>query len=99
MGGATPAELTEKLDPHRLNMRGTNARTPRCVALVGQVGEAAHCGIYAHRPSPCHELKPAWEDGTASPQCDRARLAHGLAPLTPGCWPQPLSPSPSRRPA
>lgn len=99
MGGSTPPGLTEKLDPHRLNMRGTNARSPRCVALVGQVGEAAHCGIYAQRPSPCHELKPAWEDGTPSPQCDRARLAHGLRTLTPECWLQPLVPSPGRRPA
>lgn len=98
MGGTTPAELTEKLDPHRVNMGGTSARSPRCVALVGEVGQSAHCGIYAQRPSPCHALKPAWEDGTPSPQCDRARQAHGLAPLDVQSWQQPPSPTPGLRP-
>ncbi len=86
-GGVTPAELTERLDPHRLVMRGTQAYAPRCQALVGVVGEAAHCGIYAQRPSPCRELVPAWENGEPSAQCDRARSAHGLVPLTPSDWP------------
>jgi hypothetical protein len=40
LGGKVPPELTEKLDPHRLAMRGTNAAQPRCVALQGTVGEA-----------------------------------------------------------
>ena len=84
--GVTPSRLTETLDPHRLVMRGTQARAPRCAALKGTVGESAHCEIYAQRPSPCHELKPAWESGLASPQCDRARCAHGLVPLTPESW-------------
>ncbi|HET8898365.1 MAG TPA: YkgJ family cysteine cluster protein [Rhodanobacteraceae bacterium] len=86
-GGTVPPELAVKLDPHRLAMRGTEAgRTPRCTALQGQVGVAAHCGIYAQRPSPCRELQPAWEFGQPSPQCDRARAAHRLAPLTPADW-------------
>jgi len=86
LGGTTPAELTERLDAHRLVMRGTQAYTPRCIALAGRVGESASCSIYAQRPSPCRDLKPAWEDGEPSPQCDRARIAHGLAPLTPEVW-------------
>lgn len=85
-GGVTPSRLTETLDPHRLVMRGTQASAPYCAALNGTVGESAHCEIYAQRPSPCHELKPAWESGLASPQCDRARHAHGLLPLTPESW-------------
>ncbi|MBL0164456.1 MAG: YkgJ family cysteine cluster protein [Xanthomonadales bacterium] len=85
-GGTTPSSLTEKLDPHRLVMRGTQARTPHCIALRGVVGEQAHCGIYAQRPSPCHDLIPAWESGHPSPQCDRARIAHGLPPLEPMSW-------------
>ena len=89
LGGKVPPELTEKLDPHRLAMRGTNAAQPRCVALQGTVGEAASCGIYAQRPSVCREVAPAWEFGTPSPQCDKARLAHGLRPLTPGDWLDP----------
>ncbi len=86
LGGVTPSALTETLDPHRVVMRGTQARAPRCTALHGTVGQRADCGIYAQRPSPCHDLKPAWESGLASPQCDRARLAHGLPPLTPASW-------------
>lgn len=86
LGGAVPPELTEKLDPHRLAMRGTKARQPRCVALRGRVGEAVHCAIYARRPSPCVALAPAWEHGEPNPQCDRARAAHGLPPLTPDTW-------------
>ena len=84
--GSVPLALTEQLDPHRLVMRGTQAYRPRCVALEGVVGEATGCGIYAQRPSVCRELLPAWEFGEPSPQCDRARIAHGLAPLTPEDW-------------
>ena len=92
LGGQTPAELTEKLDPHRLVMRGTQAYQPRCTALAGTVGERAACGIYAQRPSPCRELQPAWEFGQPSPQCDRARAAHGLPALSPDSWLDPERP-------
>lgn len=86
-GGATPPELTERLDPHRVAMRDTRARAPRCVGLAGTVGRDAHCGVYAQRPSPCRALAPSLEDGTRrSDQCDRARLRHGLAPLTVADW-------------
>jgi Fe-S-cluster containining protein len=83
---ATPAELTEPLDPHRVAMRGTCAPPMRCTALRGTIGRDAHCGIYPQRPSPCRDLQPAWEHGQPSPQCDRARLAHGLPPLAPECF-------------
>lgn len=81
-----PQELTAKLDPLRVAMRGTDQAQPRCVALRGGIGVDAHCAEYARRPSPCRELKPAWEDGLPSPQCDRARQRHGLAPLTAMDW-------------
>jgi Fe-S-cluster containining protein len=84
--GSVPRALTEKLDLHRLVMRGTQAYRPRCVALEGIVGETTRCSIYLQRPSVCHELLPAWEFGEPSPQCDRARIAHGLTPLTPEDW-------------
>lgn len=90
LGGAVPPQLTEKLDPHRLAMRGTNARQPRCVALQGTVGTAAHCGIYAQRPSVCREVAPSWEFGVLSPQCDKARRAHDLPLLTPQDWLDPF---------
>lgn len=89
LGGCVPPELTETLDPHRLNLRGTQSRTPRCVALAGTIGEAVSCTIYPQRPSPCRELQAAWRDGVPSPQCDLARQAHDLAPLTPEDWAPP----------
>ncbi len=85
-GGTVPAELTEKLDPHRVVMRGTHAPPMRCVALVGEIGKAAHCGIHPIKPSVCREVEPSWEFGRPSPQCDKGRLAHGLRPLTPEDW-------------
>ena len=92
LGGVTPAALTEPLDPHRVVMRGTYAPPLRCGSLQGEIGRDASCGIYACRPSPCRELAPAWEDGAPSPQCDRARILHGLAPLTPADWaPAPVT--------
>ncbi len=91
LGGVVPPELTETLDPHRLVMRGTQASRPRCVALQGTVGTAAHCGIYEHRPSVCREVEPSWEFGRPSAQCDKARLGHGLPPLTPEHWPLAVS--------
>lgn len=85
-GGATPPELTEPLDPHRVVMRGTYSEPLRCVALRGATGVEAHCTIYAQRPSPCRDLAASWEHGEASPQCDRARARHGLIPLVPNDW-------------
>lgn len=92
LGGTVPSERTVKLDPHRLAMRGTDRRHPRCEALLGQVGEQASCAIYIERPSVCRELLPSWEHGAPSPQCDRARQAHGLAPLRPEDWGGPEGP-------
>lgn len=89
MGGVVPAEFTEKLDPHRLVMRGTQASQPHCIALQGTVGDAVSCGIYEQRPSVCREVTPAWEFGAPNPQCDKARLAYGLALLTPEDWLDP----------
>jgi uncharacterized protein len=86
MGGPVPPSLTEKLDPHRLVMRGTQAYQPRCVALEGTIGVAARCGIHPQRPSVCREVPPSWEFGASSPQCDKGRIAHGLPPLTPEDW-------------
>ena len=89
MGGTVPAELTEKLDPHRVVMRGTQGRQPRCIALEGTIGEAACCGIHPIKPSVCREVLPSWEFGEHSPQCEKARIAYGLAPLTPEDWQEP----------
>ncbi len=87
VGEGVPVALTEALDPHRLVMRGTRHAPTRCVALAADIGRAARCSIYERRPSVCREVAASWEFGQPSPQCDRARSAHGLAPLMPVDWP------------
>jgi Fe-S-cluster containining protein len=86
-----PEELTQRLDAHRLEMR--KLPDGRCVALSGDIGRAAACTIYPRRPSVCHELAPAWENGQPSPQCDRARERFGLPPLSSEDW-RPVLPTP-----
>jgi Fe-S-cluster containining protein len=93
-----PAALVTPLRRHELVMRGTESAPTRCAALAGTVGVDGHCSIYAQRPSPCRALMPAWEDGQPSPQCDKARLAHGLPPLTPATWHLPELPGPVEAP-
>lgn len=89
-GGAVPDALTERVSPFLAAMAGTTTSPPRCVVLDGEVGRAARCGRYELRPSPCRELRPSWEDGTPDERCDRARVRHGLSPLTAADWPVPL---------
>ncbi len=84
--GGVPAALTQRLDPHRLCMRGTYGAPVRCVALDAQIGVYSRCTIHPNRPSVCREVDASWEFGAASSQCDRARLAHGMAPLTEADW-------------
>ncbi|MCD9032492.1 YkgJ family cysteine cluster protein [Luteimonas sp. Y-2-2-4F] len=87
LGGHVPAALAEVLDGHRLAMRGTWAERPRCIALDAEIGVRACCTIHPLRPSVCREVRPSWEDARGpSPQCDRARLAHGLPALAPADW-------------
>src|SRR5690606_33714637 len=82
----TPSELTEPMDAHRVCMRGTWQQNPHCTALAGEIGISVGCTIYEQRPSPCRALQAAWQDGVPSPQCDRARIAHGLPALTVDDW-------------
>ncbi len=93
--GGVPAELTEKFGPFRRIMRGTNGASPRCVALQGELGKAAGCGIHPHRPSVCRAFEASWSEGRPNPRCDQARARHGLPPLTPDDWIEsPNSPDP-----
>lgn len=84
--GGVPAALTERLDARRLCMRGTRSLPVRCVALDAEIGVRSRCTIHPQRPSACREVDASWEHGAPSPQCDRARLAHGLPVLTPRDW-------------
>jgi Fe-S-cluster containining protein len=86
LGGRVPVELTEPVRAHELAMRGTNQASPRCIALDADIGRHSRCTIHANRPSACREVDASWEFGRASPQCDRARIAHGLPVLTPEDW-------------
>ncbi len=82
-GGTVPADLTEKLNDFRALMRGTNGTNPRCIALLGQIGQSVGCSIYALRASVCHDFKMSWENGIHNDRCDKARAAWGLPPLEP----------------
>lgn len=81
-----PPELVMPLRRHELAMRGTEGKHPRCAGLRGTIGVDGHCGIYPQRPTACREVEPSWEFGRHSPQCDKARAAHGLKLLTPEDW-------------
>lgn len=76
-----PPELTLPLTATLVRMRGSDDAPPRCVALAGEVGQAASCTIYAQRPGPCREFAPYAPLGMGDDACDRARRRHGLPPL------------------
>jgi Fe-S-cluster containining protein len=82
-GGTVPAGMTEKLNDFRAVMRGTNQPIPRCIALLGQIGQSVGCSIYELRASVCRDFKVSWEDGLRNERCDKARAAWGLPPLEP----------------
>ncbi|HOZ47855.1 MAG TPA: YkgJ family cysteine cluster protein [Candidatus Hydrogenedentes bacterium] len=84
--GGVPADMTEDCTPFRKAMRGTNQNNPRCVALTGDIGIAVRCVIYDRRASTCRNFLPAYENGQPNEDCDKARRAHGLPPLTPADW-------------
>ena len=93
LGGTVPPELTEPLRRHERVMKGTSQRAPRCIALDAEIGVRSRCGIHPVRPSVCAAVPASWEFGAPSPQCDRARLAHGLPLLSPAdwCWDTPAN--------
>lgn len=70
----------------RLAMAGTERPTPRCDALLGDVGVGVACSLYERRPSPCRDFTASWARGVAEDGCDRARLRHGLVPLSLADW-------------
>jgi len=86
VGGVVPPELTEPLRQHERVMRGTSQERPRCVALDADIGRYSRCGIHPVRPQACRDVPASYEFGAASPQCDKARLAHGLPALTAADW-------------
>lgn len=77
-----PEALAVPVTASLMRMRGTDATSPRCVALEGEIGCGVRCRIYEARPSPCREFAPYAALGIGDPACDRARARHGLSPLT-----------------
>ncbi|MBI5449950.1 MAG: YkgJ family cysteine cluster protein [Gammaproteobacteria bacterium] len=95
LGDAVPLELTEKVSPTLLAMQGTWDKTPRCIALRGEVGAQTACSIYPSRPSTCRELQYSWQHGQPNERCDQARAAWNLPPLSSlSVWGQSKNSSP-----
>lgn len=86
LGGTVPDELVEQVTPFLVAMKGTNEVKPRCVALSGEIGGEIGCSIHPVRASVCRDFPPSYEDGTPNERCDKARVLHGLPPLTPDDW-------------
>ena len=80
-GGYVPVALADEEGAHTCRMRGTDYNPPRCVALVGKVGEAVRCGIYEFRPDPCRDFAAHGLHGIRNEACNQARARHGLPPL------------------
>ena len=84
-----PDEMVEPISPFLVAMKGTTSRkNTRCIALKGTIGEfGTTCSIYDNRSSTCRDFVPSFEDGkTQTPECDKARVFHGLEPLVPKDW-------------
>ncbi len=81
-GAGVPVAMAIPLTPKLMRMKGTDDVAPRCIALQGEIGRQVGCCIYEHRPSPCHEFNPWAALGMVDAACDRARLRHGLRPLS-----------------
>ncbi|WP_159875621.1 MULTISPECIES: YkgJ family cysteine cluster protein [Aquitalea] len=80
-GGCVPARLADEETATIMRMRGTDYARPRCIALVGKVGESVSCGIYSERPSPCREFGARASIGIYEEACNRARAQNGLPRL------------------
>jgi hypothetical protein len=70
--GSVPTELVETVNPFLVCMKGTQQKSPRCVALEGTIGVSVACQIYPLRSSTCRNFN------AGSEACLKARNAHGL---------------------
>ncbi len=87
--GGVPEHMTQKLNEFRRVMKGTNQVKPRCIALMGEIGQGVYCSIYEKRSTVCRDFEPSWEHGTHNENCDKARAAWGLPPIKPEEWNAP----------
>jgi uncharacterized protein len=77
-GAGVPPEMAIVLTPKLVRMKGTDDTQPRCIALIGAIGQQVGCSIYECRPSPCHEFNPWAALNVVDDACNRARQRHGL---------------------
>lgn len=94
-GGWVPEALTLPVNNHLSCMQGTQGKNPRCVALVGTVGEQVLCTLYDRRSTTCRNFVPSSEAAVGNipgltagsalghSDCDRARAHYGLPLLVP----------------
>ena len=71
-GEGVPLDMIQPVTPAIVRLCGTDDAPPRCVALVGEIGQQVSCTIYDARPSPCREFD------VEHAACNRARQRHGL---------------------
>lgn len=76
-----PIELTENINSFYNCMKGTNQTNPRCIALIGAIGETVSCAIYPQRSSTCREFNIIDEQGNIDDRCTKARAKYGLLPI------------------
>lgn len=89
VGGVVPDEKVVPINMFYVAMKGTEVKhNKRCELLAGKVGCDASCSAYENRPSPCREFSASYENGIGEyeERCDKARLSHGLKPLTIKDW-------------
>lgn len=87
--GTVPVGKTRPLGPFRRVMLGTTRHKSRCICLQGAIGVNVYCDIYDHRASVCRDFPASWCNGARNEDCDKARLAWGLPPLTPDIFNDP----------
>src|SRR5699024_6531744 len=80
-GVSVPDQYLAAVSPTYVAMQGTQRQPVRCIALAGEVGAEVSCTIYAQRSTSCREFQASWQNGEHNPDCDAARIAHGLPPL------------------
>lgn len=90
-GGSVPDELVVPISPTFVAMKGTEHKPARCVALLGEIGQAVRCTQYECRSTPCREFAASWVDGAVNPACDAARAAYGLPPIPPSLSPDQVA--------
>jgi len=77
-GGIVPVAMSTLTKDSLRFMKGTESKTPRCIALRGFVGTRVTCAIYENRPSTCRKFMRSWEHDDGNFLCDKARMSFGL---------------------